>query len=266
MKYIRDLPFSEYLAIEAESNSSMKAFIKSPLHYVYARSGSSESTPAQAFGTLTHTVLLEPMEARKRYAPAPDVDRRTKAGKAAWAEFEAENHGKIIITNDAWDTAHAIRDQLLTDPEFRRLIGTGGDTELTVIGTDADTGLAIKARADLFRDGVVVDLKTAADASPHGFARAVAIYKYYMQCAHYMHMFNADRFVFIAVEKSPPYAHGIYTIDEASIEQGRIERRRAMDGIAEHRERKVWPGYGVQELSIPAWAFYQEEDNVEVTL
>ena len=264
MKYIRDLPFSEYLAIEAESNSSMKAFIKSPLHYAHARSGPSESTPAQAFGTLTHTVLLEPMEARKRYAPAPDVDRRTKAGKATWAEFEAENHGKIIITNDAWDTAHAIRDQLLTDPEFRRLIGTGGDTELTATGTDADTGLAIKARADLFRDGVVVDLKTATDASPHGFARAVATYKYHLQDAHYQEMFKVDRFVFIAVEPKPPHAHGIYTLCEASIEQGRIERRRALDGIAEHRERKVWPGYGVQELSLPNWAF--DDEDIEVML
>jgi len=109
-----------------------------------------------------------------------------------------------------------------------------------------------------------MDLKSAVDASPHGFARAVATYKYHLQAAHYMHMFNVSRFVFIAVEKAPPYAHGIYTLDDASIEQGRIERRRALDGIAEHRERKEWPGYGVQELSIPAWAF--DFDNEEVVV
>jgi hypothetical protein len=54
----------------------------------------------------------------------------------------------------------------------------------------------------------------------------------------------------------------VYTLDDASIEQGRIERRRALDGIAEHRDTREWPSYGVQELSLPNWAF--DYDDAEV--
>ena len=264
MKYIRDLPFSEYLATDAVSASSMKAYLRSPLHYRHQIETPSEPTPAMQLGTLIHAVVLEPIAARERYAVAPDIDRRTKAGKEAFAEFQAANADRTIVSEEQWDTAHMIRDRLLADLEYRQLFAAGSAIEFSAFGTDPDTGLVIKARADYSVDGLVMDLKSAVDASPHGFARAVATYKYHLQAAHYMHMFNADRFVFIAVEKAPPYAHGIYTLDEASIEQGRIERRRAMDGIAEHRERKVWPGYGVQELSIPAWAF--DFDNEEVVV
>ena len=264
MKYIRDLPFPEYLATDAVSASSMKAYLRSPLHYRHQIETPSEPTPAMQLGTLIHAVVLEPIAARERYAVAPGIDRRTKAGKEAFAEFQASNADRTIVSEEQWDTAHMIRDQLLTDPEYRRLFGGGGEIEYSAFGTDPDTGLVIKARADYYSDGLVMDLKSAVDASPHGFARAVAAYKYHIQDAHYRHMFNADRFVYIAIEKSPPFAHGIYTLCEASIEQGRIERRRALDGIAEHRERKVWPGYGVQELSLPNWAF--DDEDIEVML
>ena len=264
MRYERNLPFDRYLATDAVSASSMKAYLRSPLHYRHQLETPSEPTAAQAKGTLIHAVVLEPIAARERYAIAPDAKRNTKAGKEVWEEFEAINEGRAIVSQADWDMAHAIRDQLLADPEYWRICPPSGVIEFSAFGNDPDTGLVIKARADYYSDGLVMDLKSAVDASPHGFARAIASYKYFLQAAHYLHMFEADRFVFIAVEKSPPYAHGIYTLCDASIEQGRIERRRALDGIAEHRERKVWPGYGVQELSLPNWAF--DDEDIEVML
>jgi len=265
MRYERNLPFDRYLETDAESSTSMKAFLKSPLHHAYARRAKSKPTPAQIDGILIHAVVLEPLEARNRYAVwTADEDRRTKRGKEIYAEFAEANEGRTIITSDQWDTAHLIRDQLLADPEYRRVCNPGGLIEFSAFGTDADTGLDIKARADHYFDGTVMDLKSAVDASPHGFARAVASYRYHLQAAHYLEMFEADRFVFVAIEKSPPYAHGVYTLDEASIEQGRIERRRALDGIAEHRQTRKWPSYGVQELSLPNWAF--DDEDIEVML
>jgi hypothetical protein len=265
MRYERGLPFDRYLATDAVSASSMKAYLRSPLHYRHQIETPSKPSPAQIDGTIIHAVVLEPVEARSRYAIwEAGTDRRTKRGKEAYAEFAEVNEGRIIITSDQWDTAHLIRDQLLADPEYRRVCNPGGLIEFSAFGTDADTGLDIKARADHYFDGTVMDLKSAVDASPHGFARAVAAYKYHLQASHYLHMFEADRFVFVAIEKSPPYAHGVYTLDEASIEQGRIERRRALDGIAEHRQTREWPSYGVQELSLPNWAF--DDEDIEVML
>jgi hypothetical protein len=58
------------------SFSSMKEFSKSPAHFLhYKNKTRTPSTPAQAFGKLVHTMLLEPSEVAARYAVAPKVNR-----------------------------------------------------------------------------------------------------------------------------------------------------------------------------------------------
>jgi predicted amidohydrolase len=118
--------------------------------------------------------------------------------------------------------------------------------------TDPETGLELKARADMLNGmATCIDLKSAADASPHGFANAIARYRYHVQAALYLDAFGAERFVFVA---------GIYTLDDASVQQGRDEYRRALRGIAEHQQKDVWPSYGAQEISLPGWAFDYEDE------
>jgi hypothetical protein len=64
----------------------------------------------------------------------------------------------------------------------------------------------------------------------------------------------------------PPYAAGIYWLDEASLELGRQQYRQALAGIAKCQHEGTFPvGYGEQEISLPAWAFYEQED-AEVVL
>jgi hypothetical protein len=90
-----------------------------------------------------------------------------------------------------------------------------------------------------------------------------------VQAAQYLDGFDGkfEQFCFIAQEKVPPYAAGIYWLDEASLELGRQQYRQALAGIAKCQREGTFPvGYGEQEISLPAWAFYQEEDNVEVSL
>jgi len=91
MRYERNLPFDRYLSEPAVSASSMKAYLRSPLHYRHQIETPSAPTPAQQLGTLIHAVVLEPFMARSTYAVAPNIDRRTKARKEAHAEFQAAN-------------------------------------------------------------------------------------------------------------------------------------------------------------------------------
>jgi hypothetical protein len=70
--------------------------------------------------------------------------------------------------------------------------------------------------------------------------------------------------VFVAIEKAPPFAAGVYTLDDASLEQGRIEYQRALAGIRECRATDNWPGYGAQEIALPGWAFDYDDAEVMV--
>ena len=265
------IPFDEYLQHPGYGSGAVRQALRSLSHLQhYMRTKGEPPTPAMLLGSATHCTVLEPREFDQRYVRAPDIDKRTKAGKEAWAIFADANQHKQILTPDQHNTAYAIRDTLLAMPEYRALVYNHGDVsaEVSQFWDDDATGIPLKARADmLLDDGVIVDLKTAADASPRGFAAACARYGYHIQAAMYQDGFGEDkyeRFCFVAIETKPPFAAGIYWLSEASLELGRQQYRRALAEIAPYHKGDHWPlGYGELELDLPAWAFYQNEEEIE---
>jgi hypothetical protein len=199
-----DLPFADYLAHPGYGSGAIRAYLRSPSHFrEYLRTRGEPPTPAQAFGTLYHTVVLEPQRAQRDYVPIPEgMDRRTKVGKDAYAMLIDANRDKTLVSAQQWADAWAMRDTLLTMPEYRSLIhAVESRVEVSAFWADPDTGIQLKARADIRRtDGVLVDLKSAADASPHAFAGAMARYGYAVQAAQYLDGFGDkfERFCFIA--------------------------------------------------------------------
>ena len=74
---------------------------------------------------------------------------------------------------------------------------------------------------------LIVDLKTTMDASPDAFARTAANFNYPLQAAYYVDGLQAagiaspdavTSFVFLVVEKTPPYGVAVYTLPEDAIE------------------------------------------------
>jgi exodeoxyribonuclease VIII len=265
MKIIRDMSNTEYHAHSAVSKSVLDKIAKSPLHCrAYLDGQRTEPTAAMQFGTALHTAVLEPSEFRKQFAVF-DGDRRTAAGKAEYAALVASN--KQIITradNDAITTmsaavfAHPIAGELLTD----------GHAESSVFWTDADTGIECKCRPDWWRnDRTVIDVKTTEDASPAGFAKSVAAFRYHVQAAHYLAGTQANRFVFIAVEKKAPFAVAVYELDAVSLEVGMMIRNADLLSYKLAAESNYWPSYSenIEVLTLPAWAFPKStEEEIEV--
>lgn len=143
---------------------------------------------------------------------------------------------------------------------------------------------------------IIGDLKTTEDASPEGFAKSIANWRYDVQHAYYMdgtrlaleqgkctppHEGKAElsvywtdpvtgvlcrcrpdfwrgypkHFAFIAVEKKPPYAVGVYVLDSEGVEIGRAQYQHDLRVYAECVRTGVWPGYGdkIQTISLPGW-------------
>lgn len=205
-------------------------------------------------GSLVHCAVLEPHELPHRYMRIPDgLDRRTKDGKAAWLELERS--GLDLIKAADWDVAMAMADATLLHPAASELLTIpDGMAELSFWWSDGD--LRCKCRPDWLAGDVIVDLKTTTDASPLGFARAVVNFGYHLQAAHYLAGVGAARFVFIAVEKAPPYAVGVYELDAAALATGEQLRQEALHLIRQCRQADQWPGYGdnCQTLALPKWA------------
>lgn len=194
-----------------------------------------------------------------------------------WSDVREEwlmNNGhRIVLSPDEWDQLHRMRDAVMAHPAASALLtGAPGWPELSVYWDDPDTGELCRCRPDFWRaDGIIVDVKTTDDASPEGFAKSIANWRYHVQHPYYLdginhalaqmgkptceHPASAKAFVFLAVEKKAPYAVAVYMLDAASGQAGREEYRSDLDTYAHCVASGAWPGYGdkVQQIALPDW-------------
>ena len=77
----------EYRQHPAVSRSELWNIHESPQKFNYYKEHPQEPTPALLFGQVFHKLALEPESFDQEFVVAPEVNRRTNAGKAAWAEF-----------------------------------------------------------------------------------------------------------------------------------------------------------------------------------
>jgi len=256
---------ADYHADPAISASQLKEIARSPYHfwskYLDPDRIAMVPTAAMRLGSLVHCAVLEPDELSKRYQLAPD--RRTKEGKAAVIEMAAAGIEAVSETDlaQALQMADAVRSN-----STAALLLSNGAAETSHWFDDIPTGLRCKCRPDwLSADGAtIVDLKTCVDASPAGFAKSVAQWSYQVQSAHYLCGTLAKRFIFVAVEKSFPYAIGVYELDAQAMVHGAVLRHNALQQIQDCRAINSWPSYtdGIQTLQLPGWAL---KDNSTIT-
>lgn len=255
---------TEYHADPAVSASHLHAVAASPYHYwkrfLDPNRRTVEPTAAMRFGSLVHCAVLEPVELLQRYGVCGP--RNTKAGKEQAVVMAA--NGIEAVSEADMATALSMAAAVREHPAAAALLASG-KAEQSFWWDDQQTGLRCKCRPDWMTTSVLVDLKTTTDASPAGFARSVAAYRYHVQARHYLAGTFAERFVFIAVEKTYPYAVGVYELDAAAMEYGETLRRSNLATIADCRAINEWPGYGtgIQPLSLPAWAL--RDDNTPIT-
>ena len=248
---------ADYHADPAISASQLKTVMQSPYHF-WSKYLDTSRTPAIAtsamkLGSLTHCAVLEPDELSKRYGITPD--RRSNAGKALAAEMEAS--GIEAVTAQEMEQALAMAASVRSNSTVSSLLSNGA-AETSHWWDDVATGMRCKCRPDwLSADGeTIVDLKTCQDASAASFAKSVAQWSYQVQAAHYLCGTLAKRFIFVAVEKSAPFATACYELDAQAMVHGSVLRHNALQRIQDCRAINEWPGYtdGIQTLQLPGWA------------
>lgn len=272
---IENMSNAEYHSQTAISSSGIKVFNRSPLHYwneyINPAREHKEASASMNLGSLVHTLFLEPHQFDAEYAQVPEgIDKRTKAGKEAFAAFEAESQGKCIITADQLSTARAMAAQLEAHPVTHVLDGHDGLVEASIFYADPQTGVDCRIRpdwclppCDAFPNGLILDLKTTDDARPAAFARTCANFGYDISAAMYVTGFqlyyqteNLPDFLFLVVERDAPHAAACYSASTDMISIGLTKLNSALVKLAQCQADGVWPGYSalINPIDLPKWA------------
>jgi hypothetical protein len=266
-----DVPMSDYALWEAANYSTLKKFDRSAAHAREMMLNPPDQTPAMALGSATHAAVLEPALFDAEWAVAPKIDKRFTEGKKKWAKFEAENSDKNIITANEYAQCISMQRSALSNPLVAELVGEAGYTELSFVWIDEETDVLCKGRIDRFGrlmgHSVIADLKTTENASMNAWEREVVKYQYHAQSAFYMDGLDAAspsivrRFIWIALEKKPPYAVALYEPDAATLDKGRRMYRNYLRQWVTCTTSGMWPGYvsSIQPLLLPDWALRHQE-------
>ena len=254
-----DIPAADYRQRPGINISSLKAMAISPAHY-YAEvmRPPTEPTEAQVIGTITHSAILEEDFSGFNVRPL-GLNFTTKEGKA-WRDA---NSDKPIISQEQAGHITGMLESVKKHKLATKLLRGQGNNEVSGWATHGPTGLLLKGRADrIITDDsgntVIVDLKTTgySDGSVDGFTKQIADWSYHRQAAHYLDIFGATFFVFLVVEKLPPYAVACYCVDGPDLDFGRFQNLRDLRAVATCRESGEWPAYGNElvNLRLPHWA------------
>lgn len=271
---LSDLPDGLHYGLPAEvyheralgiiSRTALEKFSRAPqLYRAWTNGVEEESTSTLEFGTATHCAILEPEVFARTYVVEPKFgDCRKTDNRAARDAWRASNDGKRLLS--ATDAAHllgmsgAIRAHPLASEMLK-----GGASEVTALWRHESTGLRCKARGDYYVESrrMLVDLKTTEDARPEAFARSVAKFGYHRQRAFYGDGFAAcghpiEHFVFVVIERTPPYLIAVYTLDLEATVRGREAISAAMAELDYCITADTFPGYPmtITTVSLPPWA------------
>lgn len=261
------LSFPAYQALPGVNWSTLKHMADSPLHYRHHLTTPRSDTPAMRFGRAVHTAVLEPDRFPLEHIIWDGGDRRGNA----WKEFAAANADRTILKTDEYAACLAVRDAVRAYAPAANLLR--GESEVSIEWTDAETGIACKARLDHIHAGAIVDLKSTSSVDAHDFERTAADLLYHGQLSMYRRGLAAcgadfcdDAPVIIAVESSAPYDVAVFepTDDALRIGDGLVSD--LLFRLAECRARDSWPGRfdGPQPLTLPPWLMGDDDTGLGI--
>ena len=267
-KVLVDLPNEEYHALPRLGHSDVLKIHKSPLEYRYSKENPPpKDLKAFVIGGATHAAILEPDKFLKQFEVMPeDFDGkgpRTVHYKEQVEILKAKKPHLRWLTPTEYDLVMNLAEAALAHPVLQSFLSKPHKVEGTAYFKTWRT--PCKCRPDLvsFLGGRridVLDVKTCQDASPEGFAKAAAKWGYDVQQVFYRAGLEANdlkvgKFVFLAIEKTPPFSVGAYELSNDDLSIARKIVREACAMWRDCNDRDVWPGYGegIHKLRLPAW-------------
>ena len=248
---------------------------------------------ALILGTLVHAAILEPEKPLPKLVMKPEDPNffRTNRGKQ-WRD-EQHKLGKIILKVEELEAVNKMVDSVKAHKTCQRIFATGRSEVSIFERVSVELGLTeqskpyketqeilLKARMDWLPEGnALVYIKTVmgGGADPEQFQKILTERRYWTQATWYLDRYNAkckemvqdsegndtsvirrepkENFVFIAVEKVPPYLVNTFYIDEDTLAMGRRQNARDIESYARCVKSGIWPGFDeeIKRIGLPEW-------------
>lgn len=233
---------------------------KTPAH---VHGSEDESNSDMDFGTAVHTALLEPHRFDAAVVRGPENRRGN-----AWKDALAEHPNSLVLPAPLFEKVLRLRDTVMRDPIVQQLPSEFAMKEHSAFWIDEETQMLCKCRPDLYRgdESLIVDLKTTGDATKQTWLRRAQDLGYHLQHAWYQDGWmeaaggGVETFLFLVVERDPPFAHAIYELGPGEQDLGRRIGRKALRRYAECARANNWPGHmeGVQVMTFPEHVYSKE--------
>lgn len=242
----------------------------------------SPESKAMQFGSLLDCVLLTPTQWPRRYAVLPEdaprrpSDRQRNAKKqsdsskesiAFWDRFIQHNPGEII-SSELNAAAYGAANRIKEDPAIAELLLTASKQLMIVAEWHDLTGLVVplKCLIDIVPSAehpvysnALFDLKTTSNASKRSFSKDAMKYRYDLQGAFYLDLFNAatnqkrSDFGHVIIESYHPYEFRTPPplLTQRFLDRGRLDYQKALGIYCTGITKGVWSSYDQRSKQYP---------------
>jgi len=271
-----DMPFRDYLAVEAFSKSAIHSLLRSPAHYQhFIKHG--KRTSVMEFGSLVDIMVLEPEKLRQEIGILPStylskgVEKPFNRKSTTCRDIERRLGDKydIVVTEADVAKAKAMAANVRAHLSASEMLSQG-KKQVSIFWVDETTKMPCKARIDNLRPDGIDDLKATKNAAPGPFSRIMANLGYHAGAAVYIEAWAATHqdeklpFNFIVVEYEEPHGVATYELGPESLPAGQYLFRKALDVYAECQSAQEYPTYSeyIEPIEVPFWAQQVPEEGL----
>ena len=292
---IEKMSNDEYHACPEFSSSQLKDILRSGAHFYsnnIIKENERESKKHLDFGTLAHTLFLEPDQFENEFAvipadapkPPTDVMRNAKNPSEDsikrvqwWDQFAAEHGTKITITEDLLLGAKRIADNLRTLSSYGIMQNNFGMAEASIFFVDPVFDLQLRVRPDYhiapctaFPNGLLLDVKTTRDARAFKFSKDCGEYGYDLSASMYREGFqqyyntqDKPDFIFLVAESTAPFNVKQYRASDLFLSVGDARYNKSKALLAESLLIDEWSGYSaeLEDIYLPQYMTKQALEN-----
>ena len=234
---------AEYRAMNGLSKHELDNFAIAPSYYIHRKGQEWKPSRSMEMGTLIHSLVLE---GRTDYAVGPNVDKRTKDGKAEWAGFCYENVGKVIVTQE--EEAVILGCKAACEPLLEKCKHRTGDIETSIFWERA--GINCKGRPDMLceikKEPAILDLKTTSDI--RSFDSKFFAFRYDVQAAWYQYGYEQasgiknPSFWFLVVDTDAPHLCQLMKASTGLLDDANDRINDELDHFSACVDADMWPG------------------------
>jgi exodeoxyribonuclease VIII len=276
-----DMDFMVYARIDAASQSKLSRLVppSTPAHCRAYMQQPPKKTEALIIGNATHCAILEPDSFTSRYVTLGQCDAVKKSDGQRCSNNATVLKGGVsfcgvhfkgssddvrqVLTPKDYADCLSIRDAVWAHPAARALLMQGTDRELSMVWRDDPSTEMCKGRIDVPASGIetIIDLKSTISAARDNFAWSIRKFGYHRQAAMYLDgaflsgVGDFKNYVFIAYEKTPPFAVATYRLSDTDIVDGGRELAQLLALYSKCRREDHWPAYSedLEDISLPVF-------------